>query len=230
MALKLIVDDINTVPEALRGEYTEKDGKWHLGVDGLEDTTGLKKKVDELLAEKKAAAEKTKAAEADALKAKEEAARKSGDLKTLEETLTAKYAGQLDELQKQVKERDSLILGGKKDALVAELSGMFVSPAAAKLMLNNLVQVEYGEGGAIVQKFVGLDGKPVTTDPKEFAKHLQGEKELASYIKASSASGGGANGGGNGGGGAKTMKRGEFEQLSPSEKMEAMKNKTQVID
>lgn len=42
MPLHLIVDDLETVPDALRGEYTEKDGKFHLNVEGLEDTSGLK--------------------------------------------------------------------------------------------------------------------------------------------------------------------------------------------
>lgn len=42
MPLALIVDDITSVPEAFRTEYTEKDGKHHLNVDGLEDTSGLK--------------------------------------------------------------------------------------------------------------------------------------------------------------------------------------------
>lgn len=42
MPLKFVVDDINEVPEPFRGEYTAKDGKFHLGVEGLEDTTGLK--------------------------------------------------------------------------------------------------------------------------------------------------------------------------------------------
>lgn len=42
MPLQLIVESLDSVPEALRGEYTEKDGKFHLNVDGLEDTKGLK--------------------------------------------------------------------------------------------------------------------------------------------------------------------------------------------
>lgn len=45
MALQLVVDALDSVPEALRSEYTEKDGKFHLNVDGLpevEDTTALK--------------------------------------------------------------------------------------------------------------------------------------------------------------------------------------------
>jgi hypothetical protein len=36
MTLKLVVDEIDTVPEAFRDEYTERDGKFHLNVDGLE--------------------------------------------------------------------------------------------------------------------------------------------------------------------------------------------------
>jgi hypothetical protein len=38
MPLDLIVDTIDAVPEAFRGEYTEKEGKFHLAVTGLEKT------------------------------------------------------------------------------------------------------------------------------------------------------------------------------------------------
>ena len=38
MALPLVADTIDAVPEAFRGEYAEKDGKFHLSVDGLEKT------------------------------------------------------------------------------------------------------------------------------------------------------------------------------------------------
>lgn len=45
MALPYVIDSLDAVSEAVRGEYTEKDGKFHLNVEGLpevEDTTGLK--------------------------------------------------------------------------------------------------------------------------------------------------------------------------------------------
>jgi hypothetical protein len=42
MSLQLTVDNIEIVPEAFRGEYAEKDGKFHLNVLGLDDTSGLK--------------------------------------------------------------------------------------------------------------------------------------------------------------------------------------------
>lgn len=37
MAFKLIVDDINTIDEAQRGMYVERDGKFHLDVDGFDE-------------------------------------------------------------------------------------------------------------------------------------------------------------------------------------------------
>lgn len=42
MPLAFTVDNLETVPEALRSEYSEKDGKYVLNVEGLEDTAGLK--------------------------------------------------------------------------------------------------------------------------------------------------------------------------------------------
>lgn len=42
MALEFTVDNLDNVPEELRGYYIEKEGKYHLDVSGLEDTKGLK--------------------------------------------------------------------------------------------------------------------------------------------------------------------------------------------
>lgn len=53
-ALKLSVDSIDGLDESVRGLYVEKDGKFHLDVDGIEDTGGLK---SALSSERKRAAE-----------------------------------------------------------------------------------------------------------------------------------------------------------------------------
>lgn len=61
MALKLVVDSLDGVDETLHSVYQQKDdGKYHLSVDGLEDTTGLKKNMAALLAEKRQLQEKYK--------------------------------------------------------------------------------------------------------------------------------------------------------------------------
>ncbi|OGB23345.1 MAG: hypothetical protein A3I66_01380 [Burkholderiales bacterium RIFCSPLOWO2_02_FULL_57_36] len=51
-ALPLTVDALDTVPEAHRALYVEKDGKFHLDITGLEDTTNLKSALEK---ERKAA-------------------------------------------------------------------------------------------------------------------------------------------------------------------------------
>lgn len=42
MALKLILDTLDGLDDGQKALYVEKDGKFHLDVDGLEDTSGLK--------------------------------------------------------------------------------------------------------------------------------------------------------------------------------------------
>ncbi|WP_029458240.1 hypothetical protein [Solidesulfovibrio alcoholivorans] len=42
MALKLVLDTLDGLEEGQKALYVEKDGKFHLDVDGLEDTSGLK--------------------------------------------------------------------------------------------------------------------------------------------------------------------------------------------
>jgi len=54
MKLKLVVDSLEGMDESIKALYEKgDDGKFHLTVDGLEDNTGLKKKAEELLNEKK---------------------------------------------------------------------------------------------------------------------------------------------------------------------------------
>ena len=53
MSLQLIVENLDLVPEAVRGEYTEKNGKFYLNVTGMEDN--WPKKEAALIAERDAA-------------------------------------------------------------------------------------------------------------------------------------------------------------------------------
>ncbi|TBE67427.1 hypothetical protein [Rhizobium ruizarguesonis] len=53
MPLKFSVDSLDVVSEAHRDLYSEKDGKFVLSVDGLEDNSGLKKALDDERAARK---------------------------------------------------------------------------------------------------------------------------------------------------------------------------------
>jgi hypothetical protein len=58
MALPLLVDSLDSVPENLRSEYTEENGKYRLSIDGYEDPKNLKSALEK---ERQAAREAAKA-------------------------------------------------------------------------------------------------------------------------------------------------------------------------
>lgn len=65
LPLALTVDKIETITDAAqRTLYVEKDGKWHLDVTGLEDTSGLKTSLQKERDASRAATEKAKTEEA----------------------------------------------------------------------------------------------------------------------------------------------------------------------
>src|ERR1043166_8043800 len=134
MPLALVVEDITKVPEAFRGEYAEKDGKFHLNVDGLEDTAGLK---SALKKERDAAAKASKDAKELAAKvAKWESLGKTDaeiqemlDKAAAAETEAAKKRGDFDALLASTKANHEKALAdaqkkwtGEKEALEKEMN------------------------------------------------------------------------------------------------------------
>jgi hypothetical protein len=177
MPLNLVVDSLDSVPEALRGEYAEKDGKFHLNVEGLEDTGGLKKALE---SERKARAEREKQAKAwEKLgKSPDEIAELLGKLET-DETERLKKKGDFDAILQQHtdkwnKERDGLtgeveaaranerravVDGALAAALARENaneSGLSLLPA----QLGKNVVVETVDGKRVV-KITNDDGTPM---------------------------------------------------------------------
>ena len=129
MALKFEVDTVEGLDASIAGLYDKTEGgKYRLKVEGIEDTSGLKKKVDELLNEKKAAAKARQEAEEAAARAAEEAARKSGDVSALEKSWQEKYA-------KGIGEKDSEL-----SALRGSLNKMLVDNVAVSLANELAVQ------------------------------------------------------------------------------------------
>jgi hypothetical protein len=117
MALKLIVDKLDDIPEALRGEYTEKDGKFHLGVDGLEDTGGLKTALQKERADRAAYEKQVKAWQGlgkspDEIKELLEAQARADEDK-------ATKAGEWDKLKAQMNEKHDAALRSKDETISA---------------------------------------------------------------------------------------------------------------
>ena len=227
----ITIETLEGIPEPLKALFTETDGKFSYEPP---DVDGLKKKVDDLLTEKKTAAQKAKEAEEAARTATEEAARKSGDVAALEKswqekmaTEQAKYKSEIDRLSGTV---SSLTSGQTAVKLAAEIA---LDGASDVLMphISGRLRTEYRDGVPVT---VVLDksGQPSALTVEELKNEFMTNPAFAAIVKGSNASGAGLHGDkGKGGAGAVKMKRADYEQLSPMKKAElGASGKLQLID
>lgn len=210
--LKFQLDTLEGVDEAVRALYTEKDGKFVLGIEGLpqqEDVSGLKAKNAELLAEKKEIERKAREAEDAARLEREEAARKSGNVEELERSWTEKFTRREAELTGTLEQERATLSGQIRDLTVGrtatDIASALAIPGSAKALLPHIerrLSVEQRDGKPVV---VVLDqqGKLSAATLDELKAEFANDTAFAPLIAGSKASGGGAAGAGGGGGAAK---------------------------
>jgi len=210
--LKFQLDTLEGVDEAVRALYTEKDGKFVLGIEGLpqqEDVSGLKAKVDELLGEKKAAEKKAREAEETARLEREELARKSGNVEELERSWSEKYNRREAELNGMLEQERGTLGGQIRDLTVGrtatDIASALAVQGSAKALLPHIerrLSVEQRDGKPVV---VVLDaqGKLSAATLDELKAEIANDAAFAPLIAGSKASGGGAGGAGGGGGAPK---------------------------
>ena len=212
MTLKYQIDSLEGLDESIQAMYAEKDGKFVLAIEGLpqqEDVSGLKAKVQELLDEKKAEADKRKAAEEQARLEREEALRKSGNVEELEKSWSEKYSRREAELTSALETERATLQGQIRDLTVGrtatEIATTLAVPGSAKALLPHIerrLSVEQRDGKPAV---VVLDaaGKLSAATLDELKAEFTNDPAFAPLIAGSKASGGGACGAGKGGGAAK---------------------------
>ncbi|MBD9585820.1 hypothetical protein IB254_02010 [Pseudomonas sp. PDM03] len=210
--LKFQLDSLDGVDEAVRALYTEKDGKFVLGIEGLpqpEDVSGLKSKVQELLDEKKAADKARKDAEDQARLEREENARKSGNVEELERSWSEKYNRREAELNGTLEQERGTLSAQIRDLTVGrtatDIASALAIPGSAKALLPHIerrLSVEQRDGKPVV---VVLDqqGKLSAATLDELKAEFANDTAFAPLIAGSKASGGGAAGAGGGGGAPK---------------------------
>ncbi|MEN5136096.1 MULTISPECIES: hypothetical protein [unclassified Pseudomonas] len=209
--LKFQLDTLEGVDEAVRALYTEKDGKFVLGIEGLpqqEDVSGLKAKNAELLAEKKEIERKAREAEDAARLEREEAARKSGNVEELERSWTEKFTRREAELTGTLEQERATLSGQIRDLTVGrtatDIASALAVQGSAKALLPHIerrLSVEQRDGKPVV---VVLDaqGKLSAATLDELKAEIANDAAFAPLIAGSKASGGGAGGAGTGGGAA----------------------------
>mgnify|MGYP000844666086 FL=1 len=223
MSLKFEIDTVEGLDASIAGLYDKTEsGKFRLKVEGIEDVGGLKKKVDELLSEKKAAAQARAEAERAAAQAAEEAARKSGDVAALEKSWQEKYSKGIGEKDSELSAlRGSLNKMLVDNVAVSLANELAVQGSAAILIPHIKARLEVDTTGGEPKTIVlGTDGKRSALTVEELKAEFAANQAFAPVLAGSKATGGGASGTGAGGGAAKTVSRAQFEQMSAGQQME----------
>jgi hypothetical protein len=210
--LKFQLDTLEGVDEAVRALYTEKDGKFVLGIEGLpqqEDVSGLKAKNAELLAEKKEIERKAREAEDAARLEREEAARRSGNVEELERSWTEKFTRREAELTGTLEQERATLSGQIRDLTVGrtatDIASALAVQGSAKALLPHIerrLSVEQRDGKPVVV-VLNAQGKLSAATLDELKAEIANDAAFAPLIAGSKASGGGAGGAGGGGGAPK---------------------------
>lgn len=212
MALKSKITDkaeFDKLADVLKAEYKEENGVWLLQSDDAEELRTAKvrekERADKAEAEAKALKKAAEDAEAARLKAEEdakaEAARKSGDIATLEKSWEAKVIAAREEGKAEVTKLrgmlENLLVDSEARNLANEIS---ISPSLLTPIIKARLRAEL-DGDTPITRVLDANGKPSAMNIAELKQELVANKEFAAIIKGSNGSGGGA-GGNNSGGGA----------------------------
>lgn len=246
MALKSVYDNLTDVPAALTEFYTERDGKFHLGVEGLvpkarvdefRDTNiSTRRELDELRA-------RFEGVDPDVFRTLSEQAKKIADKKLLDagkvdELIEARVAamradhdkaigmanGEAGSLRKQL---ESLVIdGGLRDA--AMKAG--VRPTAVEdALLRGRGTFRLVDGKSVAfdgdRAVYGKSGDPLGAD-----EWMAGMAERAPHWFEASTGGGSNKASASRDTGAKTMTRTLFDTLPPAEQSATVRGGTQIVD
>jgi len=243
MGLKYVVESLEQVEEASRPLYVEKDGKFYLDVEGLEDTEDLKRSLRDA---NKEAAERRRLLEGwkkvgktpDEIQelleahrvAEEEKHKKAGDWDKLREQMNEAHAKALKEkdaaLDKMKASLENHLVVAEATRALSEAKG---SPALLLPHVRASVRVVEKDGQFGVQVVdakgdlrVNSKGDPISIP--DLVSEMRESEVFGRAFDGSGRSGSGTppNAGAGRSGGNRTMNRADFDKLDPVAQMKAM--------
>lgn len=219
--LKMVLDNLDGVDESLHAFYEERDGKFHLGVDGVEDPAALKRAKDHEKrlrqeAEAKVRDLTTKVTELETeVTELQDTNRQKGGMAALEQSYKDKIAKINTDHAAELAGRDTqiskLLVDNVAESMAAELSD---SPELLADVIRKRLTAKDGE-----TRVLDANGELSATTTDELREEFRSNKKYAAVIRGSQANGGGSNGGGKGGGATKT-----FKDMSEKERTELAKS------
>jgi len=225
--LKYQIDasEAQELDESTSALYEQQGDAYVLKVDGIpqQDVSGLKRKVDELLGEKKAAQQKAIEAEELARAEAAEKLKKANDYEQLynsSESEREKAAQELASLKAAIQEQN---VAGK----AAEVAQQLTKDTARAKLLASQIQSRLSQVDGEIRVLDGTGNLTVSTI-EELASSIKAEYPF--LVDGSQAAGGGAIGNSGGAGDSKTVSRTDFDGMTHLKRMSFIKSGGKIID
>lgn len=237
--LKYEIESTEGLDENIAGLYQKSDdGKFRLAVDGLEDTSALKRardheKEQRFEAQRKAAeVEKQLQELQDQIEQqKNDNLKKGGKFEELEARLEKKRAEEMAAMEAkykaEIEARDEGLKKSTKASVVDSIaSDIGKNPKALRPHLESRIQIEVENG---VAKTIFLDdtGNPSELTKERFVQEFSKTDYLSDLIIGSKGSGGGASGSGDGGGASSDSKKIDLTKATAKQGVEALRSKVE---
>jgi len=250
MALQLILQSLDGLDEAFKALYTEKDGKFYLDVEGIEDTTGLKSALDsERLIGREAKRQlgelqkKYKNVDLDAYNAMVSQATSDAEAQLIaqgriDEVVQLRLQPFVDAHNQTVEDLTGENKTLKRSALENQLRSAFGKiegmhgSAIDDALLLGLNEFSLSPEGKAVK--LGSDGNPILgadgKAPFSPGEWVEGQRAVKQHWFVAGNSGSGSEGEGDATHTGKTATRTEFDSLTPEAKMTFSKEGGAVVD
>ena len=221
---KVSEESFDTLDDSVKGLYSQGEDGYTLNVDGVpkEDVSGLKRKIDELLTEKKTVQQKAIEAEESARLETAEKLRKANDFEQL-------YNSSESERQKAAEELATL----KANLQQQQVEGQ-ASKVAASLTKDtaraNLLSQQISSRLSLVDgevRVLDTNGNLTVSSVEELTQSIKAEYPF--LVDGSQAAGGGATGGSSGAGDTKQVSRSDFDAMDTRKRMSFVKSGGKII-
>jgi len=221
---KVSEESFDTLDDSVKGLYSQGEDGYTLNVDGVpkEDVSGLKRKIDELLTEKKTVQQKAMEAEELARQETAEKLRKANDYEQLYNSSESERQKAADELATLKANLQQQQVEGQASKVAASLTKDTARANLLSQQISSRLSLVDGE-----VRVLDANGNLTVSSVEELTQSIKAEYPF--LVDGSQAAGGGATGGSSGAGDTKTVSRADFDSMDAVKRMKFVKSGGKII-
>jgi len=221
---KVSEESFDTLDDSVKGLYSQGEDGYTLNVDGVpkEDVTGLKRKIDELLTEKKTVQQKALEAEELSRLETAEKLRKANDFEQLYNSSESERQKAADELATLKANLQQQQVEGQAGRVAASLTKDTARANLLSQQISSRLSLVDGE-----VRVLDTNGNLTVSSVEELTQSIKAEYPF--LVDGSQAAGGGATGGSSGAGDTKQVSRADFDAMDSRKRMSFVKSGGKII-